>query len=103
MPIRAVRLLSPAAPNCFAKLLPMSGKYTSLMSLFLTKDVKTLGSNSFIFNSFSYDLLICSFSWEKATKRGTSTVTRSEERRVGKEYRYCNSYDHRKEPKISDI
>ena len=45
-PIRSERFLLPAAPICFAKLVPIIGKYTSLMSLFRTKEDKALGLNS---------------------------------------------------------
>ena len=52
IPIREVRLFSPATPSCLARLEPIKGRYTSLINLFLTKEVKTLGFSSCTFNVF---------------------------------------------------
>ena len=41
--MRAVRLSSPAAPTCFARLAPINGKYTSLIKRFRTNELNTFG------------------------------------------------------------
>ena len=41
--MRSVRLFSPAVPSCFARFVPMSGRYTSSMSRLRTKLESTFG------------------------------------------------------------